>query len=86
MVAAHRPRVPILAVTHSVRTQRRLMVYFGVDPVQHEPTNEIRDLLYECADVAVEYGAAKSGDLVAIVASLSDLKIGTNLFEVHKIP
>lgn len=86
VVAAHRPRVPILAVTHSVETQRRLRVYFGVEPVQHEPTNEIRDLLYECADVAVGSGAAKSGDLIAIVASLSDLKIGTNLFEVHKVP
>jgi pyruvate kinase len=86
VVAAHRPRVPILAVTHSLRTQRRLRVYFGVEPVQHDPTNEIRDLLYECADVAVEYGVASSGDLIAIVASLSDLAIGTNLFEVHKIP
>ena len=86
VVAAHRPRVPILAVTHSVQTQRRLRVYFGVEPVQHTPTNEIRDLLYECADVAVRFGAAKSGDLIAIVASLSDLGLGTNLFEVHKVP
>jgi pyruvate kinase len=86
VVAAHRPRVPILAVTHSIRTQRRLRVYFGVEPVQHTPTNEIRDLLYECADVAVRFGAAKSGDLVAIVASLSDLGLGTNLFEVHRVP
>lgn len=86
VVAAHRPRVPILAVTHSVQTQRRLRVYFGVEPVHHTPTNEIRDLLYECADVAVRFGAAKSGDLVAIVASLDDLGLGTNLFEVHRVP
>ncbi len=59
---------------------------FGVDPVLHDQTTEIRDLLYECADVAVEYGAAESGDLIAIVAGLSDVGLGANLFEVHRIP
>lgn len=86
VVAAHRPRVPVLAVTHSLRTQRQLKLSFGVDPVLHPQTTEIRNLLYECADDAVRYGAANSGDLIAIVAGLSDLKLGTNLFEVHRVP
>jgi pyruvate kinase len=86
VVAAHRPKVPILAVTHSLQSLRRLRLIFGVDPVLHDQTKEIRDLLYECADVAVKYGAAKSGQLIAIVAGLTDQKLGTNLFEVHRVP
>ncbi|MCB0828084.1 MAG: pyruvate kinase [Solirubrobacterales bacterium] len=86
IVSAHRPKVPVLAVTHSLQTVRRLRVVFGVDPVLHDQTTEIRNLLYECADVAAEYGAAASGDLIAIVAGLSDVGLGANLFEVHRIP
>ncbi|MFA9400617.1 MAG: pyruvate kinase [Acidobacteriota bacterium] len=85
VVAAHRPQVPVLAVTHSLQTQRRLRLVFGVEPVLHDQTAEIRNLLYECADVAVRFGAAESGDLIAIVAGLSDLGLGTNLFEVHRV-
>ncbi|MCB0859650.1 MAG: pyruvate kinase [Solirubrobacterales bacterium] len=86
VVAAHRPQVPVLAVTHSVRTQRQLKLIFGVRPVVNDQTTEIRNLLYECADDAVTYGAAASGDLIAIVAGLSDMQLGTNLFEVHRVP
>ncbi len=86
VVAAHRPKVPVLAVTHSLKSLRRLRLIFGVDPVLHDQTNEIRDLLYECADVAAKYGAARSGQKIAIVAGLSDQHLGTNLFEVHRIP
>ncbi len=86
VVAAHRPKVPILGVTHSLKALRRLRLVFGVEPVLHDQTEEIRDLLYECADVAVEYGAAKSGEKIAIVAGLTDQRLGTNLFEVHRVP
>ncbi len=86
VVAAHRPRVPVLAVTHSIHSMRRLRLIFGVEPVLHEEIPGIRDLLYDCADVAVKHGAAESGDLIAIVAGFSDLGLGTNLFEVHKVP
>ena len=86
VVAAHRPQVPVLAVTHTVTAVRRLRLVFGIEPVLYDQVNEIRDLLYTCADVAVAEGAAKSGDLIAIVAGLSDMKLGTNLFEVHRVP
>ena len=66
------PAGSVLAVTHSVRTQRQLKLIFGVRPVVNDQTTEIRNLLYECADDAVRFGAAASGDLIAIVAGLSD--------------
>jgi pyruvate kinase len=86
VVAAHRPQVPVLAVTHTLKAVRRLRLVFGIEPVLYEQVSEIRDLLYTCADVVVAEGAAESGDLIAIVAGLSDQRLGTNLFEVHRVP
>jgi pyruvate kinase len=86
VVAAHRPKVSILAVTHTLKSLRRLRLVFGVDPVLEDRVTEIRDLLYECADVAERTNAAQSGDLIAIVAGLTDQHLGTNLFEVHRVP
>jgi pyruvate kinase len=86
VVAAHRPKVPVLAVTHTLKAVRRLRLVFGVEPVLYDQVTEIRDLLYTCADVAVAEGAAQSGDLIAIVAGLTDQRLGTNLFEVHRVP
>lgn len=86
VVAAHRPKVPVLAVTHTLKAVRRLRLVFGVEPVLYDQVTEIRDLLYTCADVAVTEGAADPGDLIAIVAGLTDQRLGTNLFEVHRVP
>ncbi|MEX0620941.1 MAG: pyruvate kinase [Solirubrobacterales bacterium] len=86
VVAAHRPKVPVLAVTHTLKAVRRLRLVFGVEPVLYDQVTEIRDLLYTCADVAVAEGAANSGELIAIVAGLTDQRLGTNLFEVHRVP
>jgi pyruvate kinase len=86
VVAAHRPKVSVLAVTHTLTAVRRLRLVFGVEPVLYDQVTEIRDLLYTCADVAVAEGAASSGELIAIVAGLTDQRLGTNLFEVHRVP
>ena len=42
--------------------------------------------LDECARLAKEFGVAESGDLIGITAGLPDLELGTNLFEVHRVP
>lgn len=86
VVAAHRPKVSVLAVTHTLKSVRRLRLVFGVEPVLYDRVTEIRDLLYTCADVAAAEGVAKSGELIAIVAGLTDIRLGTNLFEVHRVP
>ena len=36
--------------------------------------------------VARELGIVKSGDLIGITAGLPDQNLGTNLFEVHRVP
>jgi pyruvate kinase len=86
LVSAHRPRVPVLAVSPRIETVRRLQLLFGVSSTLAEDWTSLRTLLDECARLARENGIAKRGDLIGITAGLPQQKLGTNLFEVHRVP
>jgi len=86
LVSAHRPNVPVLAVSPRIETVRRLNLLFGVTAVLSEHATEVRNLLHDCAALAASHGIARSGELVAITAGLPDQELGTNLFEVHRVP
>ncbi|HEU4979588.1 MAG TPA: pyruvate kinase [Solirubrobacterales bacterium] len=86
LISAHRPRVPVLAVSPRLSTVRRMNLLFGVSSTQAEDWTSIRKLLDDCAKLAREHGIAESGDLVAITAGLPAQGVGTNLFEIHRVP
>ena len=86
LVSACRPQVPVLAVSPSAATVRRMNLLFGVGGTLAEPWDSLRQLLDDCATLAREYGIASSGDLIAITAGLPEQQLGTNLFEVHRVP
>jgi pyruvate kinase len=86
LVSAHRPKVPVLAVSPRIETVRRLGLLFGVTAVLSEHEEDVRRLLHDCARLAGEHGIAASGDLIAITAGLPEQELGTNLFEVHRVP
>jgi pyruvate kinase len=86
LLSAHRPNVPVLAISPRIETVRRMNLLFGVKAVLSDQTSEIRDLLHDCAALAATEGVARPGDLVGIVAGLPDQELGTNLFEVHRVP
>jgi len=86
LVSAHRPNVPVLAISPRIETVRRLGLLFGVTAVLSEHANEVRGLLDDCATLAAAHGIARSGDLIAITAGLPEQELGTNLFEVHRVP
>ena len=86
LVSAHRPEVPVLAVSPRAETVRRLNLLFGVRCVQSPDRDDFRELLDDCARLARQNGVAESGDLIGVTAGLPDQKLGTNLFEVHRVP
>ena len=86
LVSAHRPKVPVLAMSSRWETVRRLNLLFGVKAVYSEMRDDIRDLLDDCARLAKEHGVAESGDLIGVTAGLPRQELGTNLFEVHRVP
>ncbi len=86
LVSAHRPKAPVLAISPRIETVRRMNLLFGVRAILADHTTEMRDLLHDCASMAARHGVAHSGDLIAIVAGAPDQELGTNMFEVHRIP
>jgi pyruvate kinase len=86
LVSAHRPEVPVLALSPRIETVRRLNLLFGVTAVRSEYDSDVRGLLDMCAEAAARYGIAESGDLIAVTAGLPEQELGTNLFEVHRVP
>jgi pyruvate kinase len=86
LVSAHRPDVPVLAVSPYEETVRRISLLFGVTAVQSDFGTELRSLLGHCAGLAATHGIAAPGELVAITAGLDGQELGTNLFEVHRVP
>ncbi|MFL5832699.1 MAG: pyruvate kinase [Solirubrobacterales bacterium] len=86
LVSAHRPDVPVLAVSPYIETVRRVSLLFGITAVQSDFGTELRGLLGHCAGEAAKHGIAEPGELVAITAGLDGQELGTNLFEVHRVP
>ena len=86
LVSAHRPDVPVLAVSPYIETVRRVSLLFGITAVQSDFGTELRSLLGHCAGLAAKHGIAAPGELVAITAGLDGQELGTNLFEVHRVP
>ncbi len=86
LVSAHRPNVPVLAISPRIETVRRLNLLFGVTAALSDHETEVRGLLDGCAALAARHGIAEPGDLIAITAGLPEQELGTNLFEVHRVP
>src|SRR4051794_3360955 len=86
LVSANRPRVPVLALSPRPETARRLNLLFGVQAEYNEEPDTLDELLASCAERAARAGLARSGDLVGITAGVAGQTLGTNLFEVHRVP
>ena len=86
LVSAHRPKLPVLAVSPRIETVRRLNLLFGVRCAMADEWTGITALLDDCARLARETGVAASGDLIGITAGLPRQELGTNLFEIHRVP
>jgi pyruvate kinase len=86
LVSAHRPRVPVVALSPRPETVRRVNLLFGVAPAFNEEPDSLDELLSGCASKVKELGLASQGDLVGITAGIPDQGLGTNLLEVHRVP
>jgi pyruvate kinase len=86
LISAHRPNVPVLALSPRPETVRRLNLLFGVQSALNEEPQTLDELIATCAQSAKDHGLAGSGDLIGITAGLAGQRLGTNLFEVHRVP
>ena len=87
LVSAHRPQVPIYALSPGRETVRRCGLMWGVEAAsirRHEVTEE---LIADCARRVVELGWGEPGQRVGITAGLPSGRPGTtSLFQVQELP
>lgn len=86
LVSAHRPSVPVLAVSPHIGTVRRLGLLSGVTGCLGSESEDTVSLLEQSARLAGSSGVAGSGDLVGITGGVSGHDIGTNFFGIQRVP
>ena len=86
IVSAHRPQVPILALTDEARTYSQLALVWGVIPelVPHCETYEA--MVARARQVVLSRGLAKEGDRVLVTAGVPfDVPGTTNVLRVERV-
>ncbi len=76
-VARERPRPPVVAITPSIETGRRLSVVWGVHCVVAEDAHDLDDMVDRAASIAYRDGFSKAGQRVIIVAGVPLRSPGT---------
>ena len=86
LVAGHRPRVPVVAVTHDERVYRQLALWWGVVPTLAASTENTDELLAAGEESLKARGLAKAGDTILMLSGHSIAAAATNMMRVHTIP
>jgi pyruvate kinase len=86
LLAAHRPNVPILALSMNPKVVRELALVWGVCAEQTEEPQEPLELIDLCGREALRLGLVQPGDKIGITAGVPTYTAGgTNLFKVHTV-
>ncbi len=87
MISRHRPVTPMLAVTTSERTRRRLALVWGARSEIIPADTDIENIVHNALIKACGVGMAHSGDRVVITAGLPPGVPGrTNMLQVRHVP
>jgi len=85
LVSGHRPRVPVVAVTHDEAVARQLAMWWGVVPVRAEPSESSDELLVRGEERLKAEGLARAGDTILILSGHSNIAAATNMLRVHEV-
>lgn len=86
MVSKYRPNARIIAVTPNEKTIRRMMLFWGVQPLLGVSAKNTDDMVRNAIHKSVEEELLKKGDLVVITAGVPIGMSGTtNMIRVHVV-
>jgi pyruvate kinase len=85
LVSGHRPRVPVVAVTHEEAVCRQLALWWGVVPVRAELSESSDELLVQGEARLKAEGLARAGDTILILSGHSNIAAATNMLRVHEV-
>lgn len=84
LLAEHRPRAPILAITRDVRVARRLALEWGVIPRLEVPPESLDETLRIATSLLVREGLCRQGDPFAMVVGWPTSG-RTNTLKLHRL-
>jgi len=86
LLAAQRPRVPIVAVTDKERTYRQLAMVWGVVPIYHEEEVSYDSMLVRARQYAFDHGLAEPGRQCVVTAGMPfDVPGTTNYMRIETL-
>src|SRR5512146_2838940 len=68
--ARERPEAPIIALTPSIQTARRLCIAWGLHCVLTEDAHDLDDVVERAAEIAYREGFAKTGERIVVTAGV----------------
>jgi pyruvate kinase len=86
LVSAHRPTVPILALSPGRETVRRCGLMWGVQAAHIKRHNVTEELITDACRRVIEIGWCKPGQRIAVTAGLpSGVPGSTSLFQIQQL-
>ncbi|SFM07399.1 pyruvate kinase [Pelosinus propionicus] len=86
MVSKYRPQANVIAVSPHEKTLRRMMLFWGVQPVLGVTTKNSDDMVQNAIAKSVKEGLVSEGDLVIVTAGVPAGMSGTtNMIRVHVV-
>jgi pyruvate kinase len=85
LLALHRPRVPVVAITHEDRVYRQLALSWGVVPVKSEFVENTDELLAAGEERLKARGLVDKGDTILMLSGHSPAAAATNMLRVHTV-
>ncbi len=86
-VASDRPKVPLIGLTASAKTARRICLVWGVTPIVGEDCHSFAEMLDICTRVLRERGLATTGDHLVVTAGVPFGSPGaTNILRLVTMP
>ena len=84
--ARERPSVPILGVTPSMATARKLCLVWGVHPILHHDVTNVTDMVTTACTLARTHGFSKDQERVIITAGIPFGASGkTNMLRIARV-
>ncbi|MDC1068334.1 pyruvate kinase [Candidatus Kapabacteria bacterium] len=86
-ISKYRPSIPIIALTDSINTTRRLCFVWGVDPVTVPQIDDRRDIYVHIGEYISNVHYVNRGENVVFVAGLStNVVLPQNVIKIYTIP
>ncbi len=85
VASSDRPAAPLLALSRSVKTARRLCLMWGVYPQVLDEELRFNEYVRHANNLVLELGLADAGQTIIMLSGLAEKNIGTNAIYLHKV-